>query len=66
MTSQLQQAAAHINSSTTGAVATLMNGYVSVQVPGLQSLPGNKVARCYTTEKVRSLRAAVRLVGAME
>ena len=66
MTSQLQQAAAHINSSTTGAVATLMIGYVSVQVPGLRSLPGNKLERFYSTESVRSLRAAIRLVGSME
>ena len=65
-TSQLQQAAAHINSSATGAIATVMGDHVAVQVPGLQSLPGNKVARVFTTEKVRNLRAAIRLVGAME
>ena len=62
----LQQVAAYINNSTTGAIATVMTDHVSVQVPGLQSLPGNKVARIFTTEKVRNLRAAIRLVGAME
>jgi len=66
MTNQLQQAADYINSSTIGAVATLMDGYVSVQVPGLRSLPGNKVERFYSTENVRSLRAAISLVGTME
>ena len=66
MTTELQQAAAYINRSTTGAVATVMDTHVSVQVPGLQSLPGGKVARIYTTETVRTLRTAIRLVGAME
>jgi hypothetical protein len=66
MTTQLQQAATYINNSTTGSIATVMHDHVSVQVPGLQSLPGNKVARIYTAEKVRSLRAAIRLVGSME
>jgi hypothetical protein len=63
---ELQPAAAHINTSTTGAIATVAGDHVSVQVPGLQSLPGGKVARIYTTEKVRSLRAAIRLVQSME
>ena len=63
---ELQQAAAHINKSTTGAVATVLADHVNVQVPGIQSLPGGKVARIFTTEKVRSLRAAIRLVNSME
>jgi hypothetical protein len=63
---ELQQAAAHINTSTTGAVATVAGDHVSVEVPGLQLLPGGKVARIFTTEKVRSLRAAIRLVLSME
>lgn len=63
---ELQQAAALINRSTTGAVATVAADHVSVQVPGLQCLPGGKTARFYSTEKVRSVRAAIRLVQSME
>jgi hypothetical protein len=62
----LQQAAAHINASTTGAIATVMSDHVEVQVPGIQALPCGRVARIYTSEKVRSLRAAIRLVNSME
>ena len=66
MNPELQQAAAYINTSTTGAIATVMADHVTVQVPGLQSLPNGKTARFYSTEKVRNLRAAIRLVGAMQ
>lgn len=66
MNTELQQAAAYINKSNTGAVATVEARHVSVQVPGLQILSGNNTARIYTTEKVYSLRAAIRLVGEMQ
>lgn len=63
---ELQQAAALINRSTTGSIATVMTDHVSVQVPGIQCLPGGKTARFFSTEKVRSVRAAIRLVQSME
>lgn len=63
---ELQKAAAHINNSTTGSIATVMDDHVSVQVPGMSLLPGGGWARFYSTEKVSSLRAAIRLVSSME
>ena len=66
MTTELQQAADLINKSKTGSVATVMADHVTVQVPGIQCLPGGKTARFYSTEKARSVRAAARLVASME
>ena len=66
MSTELQRAAAHINTSTTGAIATVMDDHVSVEVPGILSLPGGRAQRIYTTEKVRTLRDAIRLVLSME
>lgn len=66
MRTELEQAAAHINKSKTGAIATMMNDHVSVQVPGLQLLPGGQVVGFYSTEAVRSLLGAIRLVNSMQ
>lgn len=65
MATELQQAAALINKSNTGSTATVMADHVSVQVPGIGST-GGKTYRFYSTEKVRSLRAAARLVDSMQ
>lgn len=62
----LTQIAALINASTTGCIATVQGDHVSVQVPGHMSLPGGRTARCYSTEKVRTMRAAHRLINSME
>lgn len=63
---QLQEIASYITRSNTGAIATKMHDCVEVLVPGLQSLPGGAVKRIYTTEKIRSMRSATRLIGAMQ
>lgn len=62
---ELQQAADIINRSNTGAVATVLADHVSVQVPGV-GWTGGKSYRFFSTEKVRSVRAAYRLVMSME
>lgn len=66
MNTELQKVADYINTSTTGAIATLRADHVTVQVPGLQSLPKGKTALFYSIEHVRNLPAAIRLVGAMQ
>jgi hypothetical protein len=61
----LEQAAHHINTSRTGAVARVEANHVSVKVPGRQSLPGGTTRLIFSDEKVFSLRGAIRLVLAM-
>ena len=63
---ELQKIAAYINTSTTGCIASVMYDNVIVQVPGIQSLPGNKVARFYSTEIIRTMKRAIKLVSSME
>lgn len=62
----LQTIAALINTTTTGCIATIMDNHVSVQVPGLQSLPGGLTAKFYSTETISSLTGARRLIASMQ
>lgn len=57
---------ATINASATGCIATVQGDSVSVQVPGLMSLPSGRTARCYSTATVRTMSAAMRLINSME
>lgn len=63
---KLQTIAALINTSTTGCIATIMDDRVSVQVPGLQSLPNGLTTKFYSTETVFSLAGARSLIASMQ
>ena len=64
---ELERAAAYINTSTTGCIATVLaDEVVSVQVPGILSLPGGKTTRFYSTEVVRTFDRALKLVASMK
>lgn len=63
---ELQKIADYINQSTTGSVATIMKNHVSVQVPGIEYTGGQKPKKFYSTENVRTMRSAVRLIQSME
>jgi hypothetical protein len=63
---ELERAAAYINTSTTGCIATVLADVVSVQVPGILSLPGGKTTRFYSTEVVRTFDRALKLVASMK
>lgn len=59
-----QEIAAYINNSKTGSIATVSEKAVSVQVPGIGTT-GGKTYRFYSTETVRTMTAARRLVMSM-